>query len=360
MQPSLKFLEKITDFATKVAGRVQQSWRLIAIGAVLIVALSVGLLAFALSPKSTRSSAEAASESFQQGTSSSGFARLLDGVIVADASSTALLPIAVMVENSADAWPLSGPAKANLVIEAPVEGSITRFMLVFDASATTTEIGPVRSARPYYVQIADGLGAFYAHVGGSPEALTLVASLDRVTDYNEFSHGWSFWRSSSRAAPHNVFTSMEELNAGASSSRAIPQPFSSWTYTDDASVTGTRSEAEIEVPYQGLYRASWAYDEATRMYTRTQGNAIQRDTDGTIVRARNVVLMESPVAVLDEVGRLSVGTKGSGRAAIFHDGQIFEGVWRRSEGEHLRFETVEGRVIPFARGNTWISILSEE
>lgn len=339
---------------------MKQSWRIVALGAVLIVAVSAGLLVFALSPKASRSSAEIGSDSPQEQVSPSAFARLLDGVMVGDASSTALLPIAVMVENSADAWPLSGPAKANLVIEAPVEGSITRFMLVFDASATTTEIGPVRSARPYYVQIADGLGAFYAHVGGSPEALNLVASLDRVTDYNEFSHGWSFWRSSSRAAPHNVFTSMEELLAGASSSHAVPQAFSSWTYTDDALVTGTRTETEIDVPYQGLYRASWAYDEATRVYTRTQGNAIQKDTDGTIVRARNVVLMESPVAVLDEIGRLSVGTKGSGRAAIFHDGQIFEGVWRRSEGEHLRFETVEGRAIPFARGSTWISIISEE
>lgn len=347
-------------FATKVASRMKQSWRIVALGAVLIVAVSAGLLAFALSPKSSRPSAEVGSDLSPEQVSPLAFARLLDGVMVADASSTALLPIAVMVENSADAWPLSGPAKANLVIEAPVEGSITRFMLVFDASATTTEIGPVRSARPYYVQIADGLGAFYAHVGGSPEALNLVASLDRVMDYNEFSHGWSFWRSSSRAAPHNVFTSMEELNAGASSSHAIPQPFSSWTYTDDASVTGTRSEAEIEVPYQGLYRASWAYDEATRLYTRTQGNAIQKDTDGTVVRARNVVLMESPIAVLDEVGRLSVGTKGSGPATVFHDGQVFEGVWRRSAGEHLRFETAEGRVIPFARGMTWISILPEE
>lgn len=337
---------------------MKQSWRTIALGAVFVVALSIGLLVFALSPKSPRPVAATTGNAPQEAPAFS-FARLLDGVLVADASSTALLPIAVMVENSADAWPLSGPAKANLVVEAPVEGSITRLMLVFDASATTTEIGPVRSARPYYVQIADGLGALYAHVGGSPEALTLVKTLDRVTDYNEFYHGWSFWRPSSRTAPHNVFTNMEEMIAAASSSRAVPQPFVPWTYTDDISVTGTRAETEVAVPYQGLYRASWSYDADTHLYTRTQGSSIQKDTDGTVVTARNVVLMESPMAVLDDVGRLSVGTKGSGPATVFHDGQVFEGIWRRSEGEHLRFETVEGRAIPFARGSTWISILPE-
>lgn len=359
MQPSLNFSEKIRGFATKVASRVTRSWRIAALGAVLIVALSIGLLVFALTPKASTSS-PVAETPVEKPASSSIFARALDGVAVADASSTALLPIAVMVENSADAWPLLGPAKANLVIEAPVEGSITRFMLVFDASATTTQIGPVRSARPYYVQLADGLGALYAHVGGSPDALDLLKTLDRVTNYDEYYHGPSFWRSASRGAPHNVYTSMEKLNAAVVKMELTPPGFSSWTYTDDTSATGTQSATEIDVPYQGIYRASWTYDEGTKMYTRKQGSTIQKDADGEIVSARNVIVMESSVAVLDAVGRLSVNTIGNGPAKIFHDGQVFDGVWRRSSGEHLRFETVDGRVIPFARGKTWISILPKD
>jgi len=80
----------------------------------------------------------------------------------------------VMVENSADAWPLSGLDQAFLVIEAPVEGSIPRFIAFFSDDQEVEKIGPVRSARPYYIDWNDGLQAMYTHVGGSPEALELI------------------------------------------------------------------------------------------------------------------------------------------------------------------------------------------
>ena len=133
--------------------------------------------------------------------------RMLDGVQV-PFEEAALQPFAVMVENSPDAWPLAGLAKANLVIEAPVEGSITRFLAVIDATTTVDQIGPVRSARPYFVDFANGLQAVYAHVGGSPEALSLIHVLSSFRNLDEFSSGKYFWRSSKRAMPHNTYTEL--------------------------------------------------------------------------------------------------------------------------------------------------------
>src|SRR5688572_5513956 len=84
--------------------------------------------------------------------------------------------LGVLIENAADAWPLSGLDEAFLVIEAPVEGDIPRFIAFFSEESDVDLIGPVRSARPYYVDWNAELSGIYAHVGGSPEALDLIAS----------------------------------------------------------------------------------------------------------------------------------------------------------------------------------------
>jgi hypothetical protein len=352
-------VKRINDLAIIVAGRITQSWRIIVAGAAFLCLISVGLLFYALQPHSVKSSPQVQTVVVTQATTTQQYVRALDGVIVQDASSTNLLPYAVMVENSMDAWPLLGPARANVVIEAPVEGSITRFMLLFDPSATTTQIGPVRSARPYYVELANGIGAMYVHVGGSPDALSMLhSSAPRVEDLNEFYNGKYFWRSTSRFAPHNTYTSMERLNLAASSTKAEATPFVPFVYSDD--VTSSSTTSSIAIPYQGVYRASWNYDSTSHLYQRSQNGRVERDMDGETVDVSNVVVILTDSQVLDEVGRLDVRTTGTGKALLFRDGTVQHGIWHRNAGENLSFETEDGRDMLFARGKTWISIITSD
>src|SRR5687768_16361805 len=72
------------------------------------------------------------------------------------------------------------------------------------------EIGPVRSARPYYVDFAAEYKALYAHVGGSPQALSQLRSYPGI-DLDEIGNNRYFWRDKSRRAPHNTYTSSEKL-----------------------------------------------------------------------------------------------------------------------------------------------------
>jgi hypothetical protein len=352
-------IDRASRFASGFLNRLKQSWRAVAAGAVLLVLISFGLLWYAL--QEPREKTPANPVAIQSGATSASalLGRALDGVLV-NASSTRLLPLGVMVENSADAWPLQGPAKANLVFEAPVEGEITRFLLVFDASSTVDEIGPVRSARPYYVQWADALGAQYAHVGGSPEALTYISSLPKFRDLNEFFNGWAFWRSSRRAAPHNIFTRTELLMQASLKKNYAQKSFASWAYADsEASSTRPRGDVtRISVPYSGVYEAEWRYDAEKNSYSRYQNGSIQRDTDGTVVTSTNVVIILTDSQVLDDVGRLRIRTTGKGKALVFNDGEKHEATWSRAEGEHIRFQTVDGLDVPFNRGKTWISVLT--
>lgn len=352
-------IEKSTQASTQFERWFRESWRTVVFMALLFVALSIGFLMYALSG---RASKEADTYAFDvPAASSTGplAERALDGVLV-DASSTRLLPFGVMVENNIEAWPLSGPAKANLVFEAPVEGSITRLFLLFDASTAVDRIGPVRSARPYYVELAESIGSLYAHVGGSPASLALISKLADFRDLNEFSNGQFFWRSPGRSAPHNVYTSTDELRKAAEQKSFVVKDFRPWEYVDDIASTQPSEPdvADIVIPYEGAYKASWHYDPETRIYTRSQNDVLQKDEDGSVVTARNVVVLLTAARVLDGEGRLDLRTTGSGEARIFHDGKASKAFWKRRDGQMMTFESVDGLDVPLARGTTWISFLT--
>ena len=359
-KPTLdKFFDQASRLARETVNRVAQSRPAIFATAGLLVTASVALLLFALrEPAQSRPSVASVESSLETTSTPSLRPRALDGVLV-DASSTRLLPIGVVVENSADAWPLAGPAKADLVFEAPVEGSITRYLLFFDASTTAAEIGPVRSARPYFVDWTEGLGAMYAHVGGSPAALNLIAGKKTFRDLNEYWNGWAFWRAARRAAPHNVFTRTELLLQAAGKKAYVPGDFRAWYYRDAPTSTSAISvTSTITVPYECIYRASWKYDSKNNDYIRYRNGKPLTDADGSTVRAKNVILLQTDATVLDDVGRLKLRTTGTGKALIYRDGEKTAARWSRSAGENIRFVTIEGADVPLARGKTWISVVT--
>ena len=74
-------------------------------------------------------------------------------------------PVAVMIENSAAGRPQYGLQVANIVYEAPVEGSITRFMAIFN-DVIPTRVEPVRSARIYYIKMQQPYDCAFVHYGG--------------------------------------------------------------------------------------------------------------------------------------------------------------------------------------------------
>lgn len=361
------FIESLSRGSGALVTRVTKSWKAVTIIAVLLVGSSIAFLVYALQEPHPPKPVETPVEEPVATSTVNLLERGLDGMLV-DASSTHLMPIGVMVENSVDAWPLQGPAKANLVFEAPVEGSITRFFLVFDASSTVSEIGPVRSARPYFVDWADGLDAMYTHVGGSPEALDKIVAIKGFRDLNEFWNGWAFWRSAKRIAPHNVLTSMELLRKAAERKTFVTGSFTPWRYMDPATSTEpVVGEADkpvdvekIVVPYEGMYAAEWRYDAEADEYIRYRAGSILKDADGTPTRVKNVVVMLSDMQVLDDVGRLKIRTTGSGKAWVFSAGGKREATWSRTTGEHIRFEGIDGSDVFFARGKTWISTVTSQ
>ena len=78
-------------------------------------------------------------------------------------------PIAVMIDNHSDAWPQAGLQKAYMVYEIIAEGGETRLMALFKG-VDVEKIGPVRSARHYFIDYSMENDAIYTHFGQSPQA----------------------------------------------------------------------------------------------------------------------------------------------------------------------------------------------
>jgi hypothetical protein len=285
--------------------------------------------------------------------------RAIDGLpLAAAADDTGYF--AVTVENMIEARPLSGLAAAALVIEAPVEGGITRFLAVYPAAATVGKIGPVRSARPYFVEWSREFGALYAHVGGSPDALKILNAAS-PRSLNQFFWGKYFWRDAGRQMPHNVYTSVELL-AGGNSARygsqaaALPR---SWKFKEEAALEERPAASpDIVVDYSTpTYRAAWKYDRARNIYRRYQNDSLQRDDAGADIQAKNVLVQFAKVVVLDEAGRRSIQTAGQGPALAAVDGRTISATWKSLVDGRTRFYDDQGVEITFNAGPTWIEVV---
>ncbi|MFA6131314.1 MAG: DUF3048 domain-containing protein [Patescibacteria group bacterium] len=265
----------------------------------------------------------------------------------------------VMVENSADAWPLVGLDKAFLVIEAPVEGTIPRFIAFFSEESDAEKIGPVRSARPYYLDWALELDALYGHSGGSPEALLAIDSMG-ILDLNEFSQGEYYYRENgSRYAPHNLYTSIDRLVLALEELAPEVPSYESWTFKDDEPVQGDGASLSVDFAEGTIYDVIWKYLPETNIYERYQSGFVMEMEDGATIEANNVVVMATGIRTIDSIGRKSIITVGSGDAFLIQDGVFSLIQWEKeSASDRLKFTYYGGTDVEFNAGVTWIEVVS--
>lgn len=335
------------------------------IGSIVLLLVCAGVFALILTGRTRRSGTvkPVVVDTFQSTSTEGLVPRHLDGVLVAPELANAA-PWAVMIDQQVDARPQSGVSAASVVIESPVEGGITRLMAFFAPTSTLPEIGPVRSARPYFVDWAQGWHAAYFHVGGSPEALDRITALNanRFKDANEMTNGWAFWRDDARVAPHSTMTNGERMQALSDrksfASSTLP---SAWHFLDDTTSTVKVGDvSRVTIPYGGSYNVVWKLDKDRNVYARNVSGRKTADRNGSVVEAKNVIVIKTEAQVLDEKGRLRVRTTGSGDAIAYRDGGKFSLRWRRTPGEPIRLETVDGIEYLLRPGVTWIEVTTDD
>lgn len=278
-------------------------------------------------------------------------------------------PLAIMVENfDPDARPQSGLRQASVVFETLAEGGITRFMAVYlDHDAGV--VGPVRSARPYFVDWAAGLKAIFAHAGGSPDAQNLLARLSNegglIADIYALGNLTEFYRTTDRVVPHNLYTTVQALRRLARRRHwdhvvSYP-PFHFKRPLVLASRRPQRIHISFNDPNIGSptdYDVDYRYSRKRNVYWRRLGGVPHIDRDnGHQIAPTNVVVLFMGMAPIpgDPDRRITIDDMGHGRALYFHDGLVQRGTWRKPSMEaELSLLAADGRPERLDPGQTWI------
>lgn len=274
-------------------------------------------------------------------------------------------PIAIMIENYTPIRHTQlGLEDAAIVYEAPTEGGITRFLAVYDGQSVE-EIGPVRSARPYFVTWASEYRAAYAHVGGSPVALANLRGNFRVLNIDEFADYVTIWRKKKYLAPHNAFTSIANITERLNGEKYYhPLTGSRFPFKEADETPGDIKTISIDFSIDP-YKVKYEYDEDSNSYERFNGGKRHHD-----IKPTNIVVQFVETEVLDAIGRLRIQTHGAGKALVFRDGKVIEGTWEKdasinSSGQPVsqswtKFFDKEGEEIELNRGQIWIEVVPND
>jgi hypothetical protein len=294
--------------------------------------------------------------------------RRIDGVEVEEGKEN-LYPVAVNIDNHFDSWPNYGLSQASLVYEAPVEGSTTRFLAFYTPDINNpseiSKIGPVRSTRPYFVELAKEYDALLGHSGGSAEALKRIEELG-VNNLEEIAW-WGpdyYWRVYSRAEPHNLFTSSHNLAQAVVDWQLagnLPD-YRNWKFNQQIDLTKytPANEISLDLSQADVYDVSYKYASSTKNYLRWQGDEDHIDAlNNQQIGVKNLVVQYIPQKiVLDSEGRIKLNLIGKGEAIIFRDGVKIEGSWRKLDyNSRTIFYNQDGEEIEFRPGNIWIEII---
>lgn len=300
-------------------------------------------------------------------------------------------PLAVMVENHAEARPQSGLSSADVVYEAVAEGGITRFLAIYycAVAAQPVNISPVRSARTYYLPWVLEYDALYNHVGGAgrcndptvdnrAKALCQIDTY-KIKDMDQF--GISFptcYRNYDRldhtvATEHTMVCVTDKLYDLAKQrgwtnvdGKGIPwdASFDPYSFKDDAK--GTQRGASMSASfvawkgYESLYGVRWEFDPATNSYQRYNGGVLQTDLEsGQVLSAKAVVILFArEIGPVDEHVHLLYNNIGVGEGIILQDGQVVKITWRKPQRtSRTTFYDSANKEVQFNRGQLWIEML---
>lgn len=272
-------------------------------------------------------------------------------------------PIAVMIDNHNLAWPQAGLNKAYLVYEAIVEGGETRLMALFK-DTNVDKIGPVRSARHYFLDYAMENDAIYTHFGWSPQAQNDI-SIYGINNINGITESeTSFWRVRDKTSPHNVVTSTQDILKIAKSKgyKTTSEKESVLNYVADEVNLGNGQEAKsVTIPHSNLQTVKYEYDEKNQVYKRFARKKAQTDWDtGNSITTKNIIITFCDNYTLDDSedkGRQGLRNIGTFNGYYITNGKAIKiKCIKEARNIQTRYEDMDGNEIKVNDGNTWINI----
>jgi peptidoglycan hydrolase CwlO-like protein len=256
----------------------------------------------------------------------------------------------VAMDNAPQARPQHGLAEASVVYEYEVEGQITRYLALF--SSFPTKVGPIRSARTHSIMLAMENDVNFLFASAGWDVLDQIKEWKTKSTNVVTSRSSSFYRDSSRKAPHNLYVNLSTLNLESPSQVVVVRP----AYLSRQGTPAT----SVSLEYSANYRVGYTYLANQGAYRRQINGNIHKDASGKVIMARNVIIQYVPHA-LDFRLRPTPDIIGEGAIDFYSQGEHFKGIWKKdSIFSPTRFYYQDGQEIERVYGQTWIQLARDK
>lgn len=269
-------------------------------------------------------------------------------------------PLIASYDNVGSAIPQSWTSMADIIYEFPVEGNLTRLQAIFYSEYPEC-FGPIRSARPYFVDLVREYKGIHLAHGWSEDAKNYLYS-GIIPYINAMNTSCKFYRVSDKSAPHNSYIKWSEVEAEIARKGW-------WNETQEIRPFVFLAEGEKNsgtavnyVEFDSASHSEFTYNAENNNYVRTinnGGNYIDKET-GQVITVSNVLVQRVYSRILDSVGHLKIDMCAGGDALLFTNGVVVEGTWSRENlNSRTIFKDTNGNEYKLTIGNTWVMVADQ-
>lgn len=265
-------------------------------------------------------------------------------------------PVAVSIDNNPAARPQSGIRRADVIIEALAEGEITRFLPLLWSDPGDEPVGPVRSARQYFVDIARAHRAPLAHAGGSVEALRMLREPGHKDLDEIYNSGAFFYRDETRDAPHNLYLTAQSLLQSFDARGFAPEPVPLTPRADPASPPDPPAR-QITVTWHPLHRVVWQWDGTA--YVRLCDGEPHLLADGLPIASSSLVFLQVSAYYQGSDHGWRLELDAGGTAHVITAAGEWKGTWALGDGGFVLLPADDAEVPPLPTGTVWVHLMTD-
>ena len=272
-------------------------------------------------------------------------------------------PFAVMIDNDVEASrPQMGLESAYIVYEAVVEGSATRFMVLFKDIEDMEKVGPVRSSRHYFLDYALENDAIYAHAGWTDRAAAEITSRG-VNNINGLLEDSAFYRDNTYDNTwHNLYLNPEKISKVADNKKYRRESdVKLLTYHENDVKPNGDANTGIAIPYANFYKVDFKYNAETKLYDRYVNGKPHMSQTGNGLTAKNIIVYYVQDVPLNDgiyAPRRDLKNLGKGEGYYLSEGVATPITWEKQthDGKTV-YKTKDGADLVVNPGNTYIQLV---
>lgn len=272
--------------------------------------------------------------------------------------------------DNVDCRPQSGLSKADIIYEMPAEGGLTRLEAIFYAE-TPDVVGPIRSARPYFIDLAREYKAVFVHHGASQEGKWYLKT-GVVDDVSPDNNSRIFWRSKTRYAPHNSMLNYADLwEVIRERSWDVFQETRTFKFAPEVKAgdkTNTDGEEPVvpevtTITVNNAYTlVEYKYIQETNLYEHYVDGELYIDAENDMpITESNILIQYVRSTIIDPNSKvLGIDVTAGGKALMFTGGKVVLGTWSRADKDSPTiFKDADGNEFVMTRGKTWVHVIDQ-